>query len=116
MTSQKKPLTDGQQPLAPELGDDARPASTHIQQNLPAIARVVVALALQGNVSAASLCFRVGNPSVSLEALVQHGLARLSPDLIDELALVLADAGCLTADGHLIPTPADSCGTMPEDR
>jgi len=76
----------------------------------------VVALALHGNVSAASLCFRLGNPHLSTRGLLDRGFRRLSPDDIEDLALLLADNGYLTDQGLLIPTPTTSCGTMPEDR
>jgi len=115
MTKRKPPSTEEQS--QPDLAADALvPADLHIQQHLPAIARILVALALQGNVSAASLCFRVGNPRLSVAALLERGFRHLTPDDLDELALILADTGYLTADGLLLPTPSPSCGTIDPER
>ena len=114
MTTPAKPSTV--EPPQPVPGDDAIPASLHLQHNLPAIARVVVALALQGNVSAANLCFRVSNPHASLHALLERGLKRLTDDDLEELALILADSGYLTPEGLLTSPQSGSCGTIDSER
>ena len=114
MTKPAKPSTA--EPHQPAPGDDEIPASLHLQQNLPAIARVVVALALQGNVSAASLCFRVSDPHASLHALLERGMKRLTDDDMEELALILADAGYLTPAGLLTSPQSALCGTITEER
>jgi len=88
MTKPDKPSIAEQ----PQLFGDARAsARAIISANLPAIANVLVSLAIQGNVSAITLCMKLGETHLPIATALRHALELAPDDMIKELELILAD-------------------------
>ncbi len=85
--SPAEPSTE--EPDAPDHDDENRTADEIIQNALPAIAHALVALAKQGNTTAITLAFRLGDPATYSVAQVLAAMINADDDTLSEIAALL---------------------------